>query len=72
MLRLPLKQRRKHPCRSLQTAQAVEGVVRAHGAVPATVAVLAGVPHVGLSAEQLQALASGCVFKKLPCCHASC
>ena len=29
------------------------------GAVPATVAVLGGVPHVGLTAEQLQRIAEG-------------
>ena len=45
---------------NLETARAVEAVVRAHGGVPATVAVLAGVPHVGLRDEQLQALASRC------------
>lgn len=44
---------------NLQTAQQVEAVVRAHGAVPATIAVLAGVPHVGLTPAQLQALARG-------------
>lgn len=34
-------------------ADAIEAAVRAGGAVPATVAVLDGVPHVGLSAAQL-------------------
>ena len=43
---------------NLQTAQQVEAVVREHGAVPATVAVVAGVPHVGLSAEQLKLIAT--------------
>ena len=43
---------------NLETARGVEAVVRAHGGVPATVAVLAGVPHVGLTDQQLQALAS--------------
>ena len=34
-------------------ADEVEDAVRAGGAVPATIAVLDGVPHVGLTAEQL-------------------
>eukprot|EP00891_Asterochloris_glomerata_P008129 jgi/Astpho2/8129/fgenesh1_pm.00120_%23_22_t len=42
---------------SLQTALEVEAVVRQHGAVPATIAVLHGVPHVGLTAEQLELIA---------------
>jgi pseudouridine-5'-phosphate glycosidase len=33
---------------NLQTAQEVEAVVRAGGAVPATCAIIAGVPHVGM------------------------
>lgn len=37
---------------NLETAKQVEGVVRAHGAVPATIAVLGGVPHVGLTPAQ--------------------
>jgi pseudouridine-5'-phosphate glycosidase len=44
---------------NLETALAVEAVVRAHGATPATVAVLAGVPHVGLSRAQLERVARG-------------
>ena len=42
---------------NLETARRVEAVVRAHGAVPATVAVLAGVPTVGLTDDQLMTLA---------------
>ena len=42
---------------NLETARAVEAVVRAHGAVPATIAVLAGTPHVGLTPPQLERLA---------------
>ena len=42
---------------NLETARQVEAVVRAHGAVPATIAVLRGVPHVGLTPAQLEALA---------------
>lgn len=34
---------------NFKTALEVEAVVRANGALPATVALLAGVPHVGLS-----------------------
>lgn len=47
------------PCQNLQTAKEVEAVVRAGGAVPATIAILGGVPHVGLTAEQLERLARG-------------
>ena len=43
--------------RNLSTAREVEAVVRAHGAVPATIAVLDGKPTVGLSREQLEHLA---------------
>jgi pseudouridine-5'-phosphate glycosidase len=39
-------------------ATEVENIVRAHGAVPATIAVLGGVPRIGLSAEDLELLAS--------------
>jgi pseudouridylate synthase len=42
---------------NLETARRVEATVRDEGAVPATVAVLRGVPHVGLSDYQLQELA---------------
>ena len=42
---------------NLQTAHEVEAVVRQHGAVPATIAVLHGVPHVGLTAQQLELIA---------------
>jgi len=42
---------------NLETALAVEAAIRARGAVPATVAVLSGVCHVGLTAEQLAQLA---------------
>jgi len=36
----------------------VEGIVREHGAVPATIAVLAGRPRIGLDGEDLELLAS--------------
>jgi pseudouridylate synthase len=42
---------------NLETALAMEEAVRAGGAVPATIAILQGVIHVGLTAEQLAYLA---------------
>lgn len=42
---------------NLETAQAVEDVVRENGAVPATIAVIDGMIHVGLDAAQLELLA---------------
>lgn len=42
---------------NLQTAREVEGVVRVNGAVPATIAILGGVVHVGLSDANLEKLA---------------
>ena len=46
-----------HP-QNLETAQALEQIVRDHGAVPATVAVIAGDYKVGLSAAELYTLAT--------------
>ncbi|KAI3920456.1 hypothetical protein MKX01_000795 [Papaver californicum] len=43
---------------NLQTAKEVEAIVRENGAVPATIAILDGVPCIGLSNEQLERLAS--------------
>src|SRR5262245_17649466 len=43
---------------NFQTAQAAESIVREEGAVPATIAVLAGRACIGLSEEQLEFLAS--------------
>ncbi len=43
---------------NVEMATEVEQIVRSHGAVPATVAVLEGRCHVGLDAEQLHSLAS--------------
>jgi pseudouridylate synthase len=40
--------------KNVQTALAVEEVVRAHGAIPATIAIFNGKCHVGLSGEQLE------------------
>ncbi|KAF0897977.1 hypothetical protein E2562_001667 [Oryza meyeriana var. granulata] len=51
--------------KNLQTAMEVEAIVRENGAVPATIAILDGVPHVGLTSEQLKSLAvSGRQFQK--------
>ena len=41
-------------------AKQVEGIVRDNGATPATIAVLDGDSHIGLTAEQLHRIASGC------------
>lgn len=43
---------------NLETAKEVEAIVRGNGAVPATIAILDGVPRVGLSSEELERLAS--------------
>ncbi|CAK0785665.1 hypothetical protein CVIRNUC_008876 [Coccomyxa viridis] len=43
---------------NLETARAVEAVVRQHGATPATIAILSGVPHIGLTGAELELLAS--------------
>lgn len=48
-----------------ETATAVEATVRAHGAIPATIAVMNGRIHVGLDKDQLQALASNKDARKL-------
>lgn len=45
--------------RNLETARALEAEVRAQGAVPATVAVLAGRPTAGLAPAELERLARG-------------
>ncbi len=42
---------------NLETARASEDAIRQQGAVPATIAVLAGVPTVGLTAAQLEEIA---------------
>jgi pseudouridine-5'-phosphate glycosidase len=43
---------------NIEMANEVEQIVRANGAVPATVAVLGGVAHVGLDHDQLEVLAT--------------
>ena len=45
---------------NLETARAVEAVVRHHGATPATIAIIGGVPHIGLTSAELELLASRC------------
>ena len=42
---------------NLEVARELEAVVREEGATPATVAILDGMPHIGLSPAQLEALA---------------
>ncbi|MDX1786032.1 MAG: pseudouridine-5'-phosphate glycosidase, partial [Roseovarius sp.] len=42
---------------NLETARAVEDIVRKAGAVPATIAVIEGALHIGLSPDQLNWLA---------------
>lgn len=44
---------------NLETAQAVEQMVRNTGATPATIAVLNGKIHIGMEADQLESLARG-------------
>lgn len=43
---------------NVEMATAVEGIIRAEGAVPATIAVLDGVPRIGLDTDALELLAS--------------
>ncbi|PNW87481.1 hypothetical protein CHLRE_02g144000v5 [Chlamydomonas reinhardtii] len=42
---------------NLKTALEVEAVVRESGAVPATIAIIAGVPHIGMERQQLEHIA---------------
>ncbi|MEU3735637.1 MULTISPECIES: pseudouridine-5'-phosphate glycosidase [unclassified Streptomyces] len=51
--------------RNLQVARELEEVVRAEGAVPATIAVLDGRPHVGLDKQQLERVANEDGIRKL-------
>ena len=50
--------------RNLEVARELEAIVRAEGAIPATIAVVEGVPRVGLDAGALEALALGDGFVK--------
>jgi pseudouridine-5'-phosphate glycosidase len=43
---------------NLEVAREVEDIVRDHGAVPATIALLDGVVHIGLTDDQLKAIAN--------------
>ncbi|XP_018480081.1 pseudouridine-5'-phosphate glycosidase isoform X1 [Raphanus sativus] len=45
---------------NLQTAKEVESIVRENGAVPATIAILYGVPCIGLSEEELERYTTCC------------
>jgi pseudouridine-5'-phosphate glycosidase len=45
--------------RNLQVAREIEELIRQHGCVPATCAVIEGVCKVGLSADELEFLAQG-------------
>jgi pseudouridine-5'-phosphate glycosidase len=49
--------------RNLEVARALEDAVRAAGAVPATIAVLGGEPHVGLDGDGLERVATGDLAK---------
>ncbi len=51
--------------RNLAVAAELEALVRAEGAVPATIAVLDGVAHAGLDKEQLERIAGGEGVRKL-------
>lgn len=50
---------------NVETAQRVEAEVRAHGAVPATIAIMNGRIHIGLTAAELQALGQATNVAKL-------
>jgi pseudouridine-5'-phosphate glycosidase len=50
---------------NLAAARAFEETVAEHGAVPATIAMLEGTPHIGLEAEELDALAASEAAVKL-------
>lgn len=49
---------------NLETARAAEAAVRGAGAVPATIAVVGGTIHIGLSDEQLEMVARSGSFRK--------
>ncbi|WBB60027.1 pseudouridine-5'-phosphate glycosidase [Streptomyces sp. WMMC500] len=51
--------------RNLRVAAELEDIVRSAGAVPATIAVLDGTPHVGLGGAQLERIASDDSVRKL-------
>jgi pseudouridine-5'-phosphate glycosidase len=49
---------------NLETARAAEAAVRGSGAIPATIAVLAGKPTIGLDADELESLARASGVRK--------
>ncbi len=51
--------------KNVQTATEVEQIIRDNGAVPATIAVLDGVPRIGLDADQLDLLGSASGVRKV-------
>ena len=53
-----------HP-QNLETARRLEELIRAEGAVPATIAILAGQLHVGLSQDQIRFIAEDTDIKKI-------
>jgi pseudouridine-5'-phosphate glycosidase/pseudouridine kinase len=54
-----------HPT-NLTTAQTLETIIRSHGVVPATVALLEGRVHIGLSEAELCALADPSTVRAAP------
>jgi pseudouridine-5'-phosphate glycosidase len=50
---------------NIEAARKLESIVRSAGCVPATVAVLAGKFHIGISDQQLEQIANGADVKKL-------
>ncbi|XP_056844235.1 pseudouridine-5'-phosphate glycosidase isoform X3 [Raphanus sativus] len=57
---------------NLQTAKEVESIVRENGAVPATIAILYGVPCIGLSEEELERYTTCCGNKSKWCNYSLC
>jgi len=51
--------------RNLEVARELEAIVRAQGACPATIAVLDGVPHIGLEDDELVRVAGSTDLRKL-------
>jgi pseudouridine-5'-phosphate glycosidase len=51
--------------KNLETAQAMEEIVREAGAIPATIGVIGGEPRIGLSLEDLKRLAEGQGVRKV-------
>jgi pseudouridylate synthase len=51
--------------RNLDVARELEAIVRDHGACPATIAVLDGIPHIGLEPDELARVAESTELRKL-------